>query len=297
MVYRIGSLFLPLLFTVLSCGVKGNPKPPPIDQPSPITDIQIKQVGNFGLVIFRYPKLYIDSRPIKEDVEFRVFRNYQEIKVDVVKKDELHWFFDRLSEKQQCYEIMVRVKNRSSNPSKRVCIIPKTVTHPPLVELSLENRDEGILIKTNQSKKINLYRVNSPAEFNPIPFKVIEGEFLDSQVSVGRSLCYYYTFYLGDGVESDYSKSFCIIYMDTFPPEPPTMGKLIVNEDSSATIVWMESRSKDVVGYIIYKNSKPVLDQPVKTYFFTDRDYKEGDIYTVYSIDKANNKSQGLEIR
>lgn len=297
MKFNLALFLLASVFFLFSCGIKGNPKPPPIDRPSSVEDVKVKQVGGFVLVLFNYPKLYIDSRPLKEEIEFKVFRDYREIKVDIANSGTLYWFFDKLSEKQQCYEIIVKTKKMSSNPSKKVCIIPKSVPSNPFPDLVLENTDDGVLIKSYTLNKLNLYKVNSPDSFYPIFLTTFEGTFLDRQVAENTSYCYYYTFYLGENVESDYSNYFCITYRDTFPPAPATMGKLVLNEDGSATLIWNESSSKDVVGYVVYKSSKPILSIPVKTYYFIDKDYKEGDVYTVYAVDKANNKSKPLEIR
>lgn len=292
-------VFLLLSITILniSCGVKGSPKPPPTDKPLAITDIKIKQVGNFALVSFSYPKLYTDSRPIKEDIQFKIYRDLKEINVDISNRENIYWFFDKLLDKKHCYEIMVKTSKKVSQPSDKVCIIAKDIKNLQLNAPILENTDKGVLIKTNIDKTAILYKTHDTSEFSPIAYKEIKGILLDEEVSNNETVCYYYTLKIDNNIESDYSKTSCITYADTFPPAQPERGKLVVNNDGSATLIWQKSRSDDVVGYVIYKNSVPLVDIPFNTYYFTDRSYKDGDIYYIYAVDKAKNKSKPLEIK
>jgi len=54
---------------------------------------------------------------------------------------------------------------------------------------------------------------------------------------------------------------------------------------------------KDVIGYLIYKNGKPITEIPIKTYYFIDNQYKNGDTYEIIAIDKAGNRSKPLKIK
>lgn len=280
-----------------SCGVKGNPKPPPVDKPSPVSIVTVKQVGQLAVIIFNHPETYIDGRPIKEEITFKVYKDSKETHIDISKHGNTYWFFDTLAEKQQCYEIFVKTSSKISSPSQKVCITGKKIQQIIPPEPSLKNTDDGVLVEVPVDEPVFIYRTISPQTFNPLPYIQTRKTFLDTQVQENQTVCYYYTIKIAQNIESDYSKTACITYTDTFPPEPPSRGKLVVNEDGSATLIWQESSSKDTVGYIIYKNSKPLVEIPVKTYYFIDRTYKEGDIYHVYAVDKARNKSQPLEIK
>lgn len=290
-------LLLSISFIALSCGVKGNPKPPPVDKPAPVSQITVKQVGQLGMVIFNYQNSYIDGRPIKEQINFKILKDNIQINPDIYSHENIYWFFDQLSDKQHCYEIFVKTKSMISSPSNKVCITGKKLhqitPQPPI----LKNTDEGVLVEIPLEDKVFLYKTPSQEKFSPIPYTEIQKSFLDTQVQENQTVCYYYTIKVAQNIESDYSKTACIIYKDSFPPDPPTRGKLIKNEDGSVTLIWQESNSKDTVGYIIFKNSNPLIDIPLKTYYFVDKDYKDGDIYHIYAVDKAKNKSEPLEIK
>lgn len=296
MKYKAAAL-LTTVFIATSCGVKGNPKPPPVDKPSSVSIITTKQVGQLALIIFQHNKSYIDGRPIKDNIMFKVIKDYIEINPDIYTANNTYWFFDSLSDKQQCYQIFVKTSSQTSSPSQKVCITGEKIPQITPPSPSLKNIDEGVIVEIPVDDTVFIYRSIDEEKFYPLPYTQTKKKFIDTQLQENQTVCYYYTIKIAQNIESNYSKTACITYRDTFPPEPPTRGKIVVNEDGSATLIWQESSSKDTVGYIIFKNSKPIFDVPVKTYYFIDKTYKEGDIYQVYAVDKAKNKSQPLEIR
>lgn len=287
--YRKLLTMIPLIVSV-SCGVKGNPKLPKSDRPNPVTELNIKQTGNFAVVTFRY-------KPNLESPRFEVYRDNKIYPVDVRNTEDLYWFFDNLDTKEVCYYIVVKKDKKSSKPSEKKCLTPVGIERSNLPDLQLKNQNDGIFIKLPVNEKINLYKVSSYEHFYPLPALELTSDYTDKDVKEGETYCYYYSLYVSKGVESDYSKTVCIQYRDTFPPNPPTRGKLVVNQDGSVLLIWQESDSDDVVGYIVYKNSEPLIELPIKTYYFTDKDYKDGDTYDIVAVDKANNKSLPLEIR
>ncbi|MEZ0323821.1 MAG: hypothetical protein ABWJ98_05895 [Hydrogenothermaceae bacterium] len=282
---------------IISCGVKGDLKPPPTDEPAPVKDISVRQIGKFGLIVFEYPGIYKDGRKIQENFQFEIYKDNRPYEEDIKNEGTQYWFFDQLSDGENCYQIIVNTKKKRSKISDKVCILPVKIDNYNLPALKLTNTNEGVLIKHQNRDLINLYKVNSSQQFTVNIYKQIEGEYLDTEVENGKTYCYYYTVYISKNIETDFSKTVCIEYRDTFPPNPPKNIKVIENEDGSATLIWQESDSKDVVGYLIYKNGKPIIETPIKSYYFTDRDYKEGDTYTIYAVDKANNKSIPVEVK
>ncbi|MEJ5172237.1 MAG: hypothetical protein WHT47_00830 [Hydrogenothermaceae bacterium] len=291
------AFFVAITGHTISCGVKGDPKPPPTDEPAPVTKISTRQIGKFGLIAFDYSGMYKDGRKIQENFHFEIYKDNKPYEADIKNEGNQYWFFDQLTDKESCYQITVKTKKNRSKLSERRCILPVKIDSYNLPDLKIINTDEGVLIKYQNRDLINIYKVNSPQQFTINIHKQIDREYIDTEVENGKTYCYYYTVYISKDVESDFSKTVCIEYRDTFPPNPPTKLKIVKNEDSSATLIWQESNSKDVIGYIVYKNGKPILDIPTKSYYFIDKDYREGDTYTIYAVDKAYNKSTPVEVR
>jgi hypothetical protein len=294
MVFRFVILFSVFLF---ACGVKGSPKPPPSIVPLEVQDIHVKQYSDKPLVYFTYDKKYKDELPIKEDISFVVYRNEKKINVFINSKGNLYWFLDSFEGNENCYKVVVKTKRKESIPSKIVCIkkyeMPKVELKPPKIKLT----EEGFILELEDSYLKNIYKVENQQDFTPIPsYSTSENTFLDKNVELDKNYCYYYTLALAEGVETEKSPTVCSIFKDIFPPLPPERGKIIV-EGNQATLIWEESKSKDVVGYLIYKNGKLLNPVPVKTYYFIDKDYKPSDEYSVVAVDRASNKSKELKIK
>ncbi|WP_028950930.1 hypothetical protein [Sulfurihydrogenibium subterraneum] len=295
MIFR---LLLVLTIIISACGVKGNPKPPPSFTPLPVENIYVKQYGNSSLVYFYYDKKYTDSNPIKEDVYFIIYKNEKRINPQIQSKENLYWFTDSFEGKENCYKVVVKTKRRESLPSKVVCISKKEVPNLQLNTPKIELVEEGFelyLPAVNYAK--NIYKVHNKEEFIPTASYTIDSEkFTDQNVELDKEYCYYYTLSIYKSVETEKSPTVCSVFKDIFPPKPPKRGKIIV-EGNQATIIWEESESKDMVGYLIYKNNTLLNNVPLKTYYFIDKDYKKTDTYKVIAVDKANNKSIPLEIK
>jgi len=286
-----------LLLTTFSCGVKGNPKPPPSITPKPVEDLTIKQYDGKFLIYFNYSPLYTDDRPMKEDFKFIIYKNSKKFDTNLFKEDTTYWFFDSVESKETCYQIQVKTKHKESTLSKPVCIVGKAINIEKPKPLSISIVEDGLKLTIPENGTFNIYKVKDESDFYPIPYKKVvkEKEFIDTNVELDKRYCYYYTALIDD-VESEKSDTVCQTFKDIFPPLPPENGKLIVDKNE-ATIIFEPSKSKDVVGYIFYKNSKIINNTPIKTYYFIDKDYKPGDVYHVEAVDKAGNKSQKLEIR
>jgi len=286
-----------LLLTTFSCGVKGSPKPPPSITPKPVENLTIKQYDGRFLIYFNYSPLYTDDRPMKEDFKFIIYKNSKKFDASLFKEDATYWFFDSTESKETCYQVQVKTKHKESLLSKPVCIVGKAINIEKPKPLSISIVEDGLKLTIPENGTFNIYKVKDESGFYPIPYKkgLKEKEFIDTNVELDKRYCYYYTALIDD-VESEKSDTVCQIFKDIFPPLPPENGKLIVDKNE-ATIIFEPSKSKDVIGYIFYKNSKIINNTPIKTYYFIDNDYKPGDVYYVEAVDKAGNKSQKLEIK
>lgn len=294
MVFKI---FLMLIVFISSCGVKGNPKPPPSFVPSTVENIHVKQYGDNPLIYFTYDKKYRDGNPIKEEIEFIFYKNEKKIKPNINSRDNLYWFMDSFENKEECYKVVVKTKRKESLPSKLVCIkkidVPKIDLNSPKIDITEDGLK--IIFPTNE-KNINLYKVENQDDFTPKPYLVVKESYIDKNVDLDKRYCYYYTISFTDSSESQKSPTVCETFKDIFPPLPPERGKILV-ENNEAIIIWEESPSVDVVGYLIYKNDKLLNPIPVKSYYFIDKNYNQSDVYKIVAVDKASNKSKELIIK
>lgn len=289
------------VFFLNGCGVKGYPKPPRSFNISGIKEINVKQMGEYLVIYWYYKKVYEDGMPIKEKLNFYLLSNDEKSKVNPYKNGDLYWVVEPIKnfENKICYKVSVRtVKTLKEKISNYVCIKPEK-NYPVLTtKLNLFLKEDGILLNWKKMyEQVNIYRNENSNLIPPIPYKIVKNssEFLDKNLELNKKYCYYITI-SKNGVESSSSKIVCKKYVDKFPPLPPTDGN-ILKENGKIVIVWEESPSKDVIGYLIYKNGKIVSEIPIKSYYFIDRSYKSGDYYEIVAVDKAGNRSKPLKIK
>ncbi len=298
---KISLLFLIFNFINVGCGVKGYPKPPRSFNIAGIENINIKQMGGYLVLYWKYDKVYEDGFSLKEKVNFYLISNQEKSKINPYQNGNLYWIIEPIKnfEKKLCYKVEVKTEKSLKNKiSNYVCIQP--IKDYPLLtsKLDIKLKENGIyLFWGTKYPKVNIYRDKNSTLIPPIPYKIVENssDYLDKNVKLKKKYCYFITI-SQNGVESNASKIVCEKFVDTFPPLPPKEGN-ILREKGKLVVIWEESPSEDVVGYIIYKNGKPITEIPIKSYYFIDNRYKKGDIYEIVAIDKAGNRSKPLKIK
>ena len=293
------TIVLLFAFFFISCGIKGYPGQPFSDKPSPVQNLRAKQQGNKVIFIWEYNLKYEDGRPINKPVEFyAVSFDKKPIKLKVKKYKNLYWFEKRIipQQKTYCFKIFVKVDKKTSEFSDYRCI-KVNKNYPHKVPLKLKLTEEGILLNWSIKTSVNIYKGN----LKDVPPKVYRKsinstKFLDIHVKTENRYCYYITIPKNKYVEGIPSKTICTFYKDIFPPEPPADG-FLYKQNNYALIFWDDSPSKDVKGYKVYKNKKPLFKFLLKTYYIKDKNYKKGDIYYITAVDNAGNESKPLVIR
>jgi len=283
--------FIVSLISIFGCGVKGSPEPPEVIVPPKIVSMNIKQQGNMIVLFWKYN----ENKNIKQ----KIFLNGHSIKTDIYKKDNLYWIDYRIKNfnEKYCFYINTTYKGISIN-SPLKCISPakyKKINE----KITLEIVEDGILIRWKRKyRKTNIYRGNSYIDIKPVPYVQIKNDnvFLDKNVNLNKYYCYYITISDKHKVESNRIYSECIKFEDKFPPnQPKNVGYLIKGKE--LIIVWQPPEDKDIKGFIVLKNGKPIFKFLVKSYFVKIKDFKVGDIFEIISIDRAGNKSKPVYLK
>ena len=290
--------FFTVSLILISCGKKGGPLPPISNTPIPVEHLKLKQMGDYLVLQWNYIPKYDDNRPLK-NFSFKIYQDDELIKPKIYKVNYTYWFYFPIKnfKREYCFYITVETREEKSEPSKYECLIP-TSQVPPTPELrNIELKENGLKLSWSaEGKEVNIYR-GEDKYIVPTPVYKIKNTFnyLDKNILFNHRYCYYLTVD-NENVESLPSGIKCKRFVDVFPPEPPSDFRLIKKENEYY-LFWTDSPSKDVIGYIIYKNGKPLVNTPIKTYFFIDKSYKDGDKYTIVAVDKAGNKSKPISIK
>jgi hypothetical protein len=259
-----------------------------------ITELFSKQQGDNIVVIWKYNPTYDDGRPLK-NFKFIVYRDGDPINIIINKKGNMYWFLYPIDifNREYCFFIEVKADDKVSEPSKNTCIITK-LGFPPTPKLkNVKLLESGLELEWKGKGDITYIYRGDDTNIVPIPVKKIEnnGKYLDTSLDFNKKYCYYVTTSYKNSPESNPSNVLCKEFVDIFPPKPPSNFKIIKKGDDYY-LFWTESPSKDVIGYLIYKNGKPLFSIPIKTYYFIDKNYKKGDKYYIIAIDRAGNKSK-----
>ncbi|WP_297455658.1 lipoprotein [Persephonella sp.] len=278
---------------IAGCGVKGGPYPPFTDAPETIRNASIKQQDQQLIVYWNYIPKYADGRPMKEGFRFEIYSFDHRIIKKISKHGSLYWFRYRfLRENEYCFRFKVITVKQESKFSKYFCYIPtfNYPKEPPKYKLDITQ--QGIKISWENPSTIDIYKIPKPIYY-PKPYLVVKNktEYLDSNVTNNRKYCYYLTIENQSGVESAPSDIKCVTYKDIFPPLPPQNPR-IIKRKNTYYLIWSDSPSKDVTGYLIFINEKQITPKPVYTYSFILKGYKKGNIVKIIAVDRAGNKSK-----
>ncbi len=293
------SIFLTGVIFTIGCGVKGGPYPPLSDNPETVKTARIKQQDNELVVYWQYTPHYEDGRVMKESFRIDIFSMEHRIIKNIEKEGNLYWFRYSFSQvKEYCFRFKVITKRRESRFSKYFCYIP-SIKYPTITpDIHLKIKKEGVEILWSENNlKTNIYRTKRNI-FYPIPAKTVSkiNHYIDRSVISGKNYCYYLTYEDENGVESSPSQIKCVTFKDIFPPSPPKNLK-VMRKGKKYYILWSDSDSVDVVGYIIEIDGKKVLEKPIKTYFITVKKLKPNSVIKVYAVDKAGNKSEPVILK
>ena len=283
---------------IVGCGVKGGPYPPFTDAPETVKSASIKQQDQQLVVYWNYIPKYADGRNMKESFRFEIYSFDHRIIKKIEKYGGLYWFrYKFTKEDEYCFRFKVITPKNESKFSKYFCYIPtfNYPENPP--EYKLEIEEQGIKITWEKPSIINIYKIPKPIYY-PKPYKVVKNkiQFLDSNVTNNRKYCYYLTYENKSGVESAPSDIKCIKYKDIFPPLPPEQPR-IIKQNGTFYLIWSDSPSKDVIGYLIFINDKQITSKPVYTYSYILKNYKEGDTVKIIAVDRAGNKSKPVIVK
>ncbi len=293
------SVVLAVLIFSTGCGVKGGPYPPLSKNPATVKDVKIKQQDKELVIYWRYNPNYEDGRKMEENFRIDIFSMEHRIIKSINKKGNLYWFRHSFTQiKEYCFRFKVVTKDGESKFSKYFCYIPYIKYPEQKPEVRLKIQKNGINISWPKNNFItNIYKTDDGVYF-PIPAKTVSKTdyYIDRSVVSGKNYCYYLTYEDENGVESGPSQIKCITFKDIFPPTPPQNPK-VIKKENKYYIIWTESSSKDVVGYMVEINGKKILQKPVKTYVVIVENINPDSVIKIYAVDKAGNKSEPATLK
>ncbi len=301
------------------CGYVGDPRPPALDIPRPVTDLRVKQVASEIVVEFTVPELTTEDLPLrlkKAEVLGGPFGREpfdagawaaRALRLDAAGVKPGPVRLTCPAEPWVGQEVFFRVRligHRGRDSGWSDFVILRVA--PPLgrpTGLKAEVVPQGVLLRwemvpVRDGLRFRIWRRSGEGEAAAV---AVTGtmEWLDSGISYGEVYHYSVQAVLtGQGVaaEGALSETVAIQPEDRFPPAAPS-GLAAVAGVSAIELSWERGAEEDLAGYYVYRSAGggpfERISQLLLTPSFGDRDLRHGAsyLYAVTAVDRAGNES------
>jgi hypothetical protein len=295
------------------CAYVGDPLPPALNIPQPVTDFSMVQRGADLILTYTAPALTTEDLGIREfgSVDVRVgpvppqfsieewASGAKRVDSDVPEPGKPVTLTIPASE-WQGREVLAAV--RFGNAKGRLSGWSKTETvkvGPPLPQPQVEARSapEGVRLTWTPAPGAE-YRITRRAEGETVDTaagSVTAGEFLDRTAVRGKPYTYVVQAFAGKN-ESKPSSAVTLVPRDEFAPAPPS-GLSAVAGQNSIELIWERNTEPDVSSYRVYRaigdGPFTVLADALPGTAFSDRQITSGTAYRyqVTATDQSGNES------
>jgi hypothetical protein len=294
------------LFAV-SCGYVGDPLPPALNIPKPVTDLRAQQVESKIDASFTIPAQTTENLPITDLalVELRLGRmpeggwnqdtwaaGAKAIAVDAAKPGPAETSVDVREFAGSEIVLAIRMANKKGRSSAWSNLVTLRV-EPPVItpeDFKPDSAPNGTTLTwTGYPGPVIVYRDGAPIGEGK------DGKFADPRALLGKT--YNYEIQArGDKAQGKKVGPKPLTVEDRFPPGAPT-GLSVVAGADTVELSWNPNPEPDTFGYIVqrataageFKTIVPFLDAPA----FTDRDVQRGARYryAVTALDLRKNQS------
>ncbi len=301
---------LPVALLLTGCGYVGEPLPPALRRPVPVTDLAVMEHGPKIVIQFTMPKVTTEDLPVTNaDLELRVgprgdsfdpgrwaasAERFTTVAIDKgIAKAEI----DAAKYAGQTIAAGVNVHGpggHSAGWSNFVALEVVPALQKPASPAANDAEDSVRLVWKGNAPEFRVFRktVSAP-EWERLG--VAPGpSYTDSTIEYGQTYQYFVQAQQKAGetwAESEASDVVTIKPADHFAPAVPS-GLTVVPATRSMELVWDRNMEKDFASYRIYRNGR-LLPETVTSPAFSDPDVQTGVSYEyqVSSVDTAGNVS------
>lgn len=280
------------------CGYVGDPLPPALNIPLPVTELRAVQVGanvRFGFLI---PAFTTDAVGIRRVADVELLAGSGRIPVSAREPGPAEAEWDIRGKAGQRVEFKVRtqsLKGKWSDWSPSVALdIVEPVVAPARVKA--DPHPEGVRLswEVPEGHSVTVRRKGADAWGEAAT--VSEREWIDKTIKAGQQAAYVLEAIHPGGARSEASPEITAAARDIFPPSPPT-GLTAVAGIGTIELAWDRGPEPDVAGYRVFRATGDAPPAPIgeltRAASFSDREVKAGVTYryTVSSVDESGNSS------
>ena len=296
---------LAVLVLVSSCAYVGDPKPPTLDIPSPVTDLSATEVGNQIAVNFTLPPLTMEGLALTgvQAIELRVnsaalTRN---LKIPMQEPGPVKFSFLVQDWAGKSVALSVRATGPKSKTSEWSNVFTFPVTTPLVTPSSLMAvaTAEGVRLNwQGNGMRYQIFRSMPSAPAAP-PVKIGESDmpvYVDTSAEFGMEYRYTAQAVNSERNQSEMSVAITIAPKDIFPPGVPQGLSGVAGVDA-IELSWERNAEPDFAGYNIFRSLNAgvfaKIAEKVPTPTFSDRMIMPGVkyAYVISAVDDTGNES------
>jgi hypothetical protein len=287
--------FLAVALLLTSCGYVGEPLPPALNIPIPITDLRVEQVGDQLKIAFTAPQMTTENLVMRTLGGVEVKVNEVSVPAQIEKPGLVEVAAPAKALAGQHAEVRVRVssaKGRWSDWAGKGIDVIEPLTVPG--DFKAVPAPNGVFLKwSTKAPEARLFRRLGPV-FTELGVSN-DGKWLDQSAKYGERYAYQVEAVSG-AARSERSQPVEIAYEDIFAPSVPA-GLTAVAGIGSIELAWDRSPEADVAGFRVYRsldgNTWTQLGAGSPAASYSDRDVKTGMLYryAVSAFDQKGNES------
>ncbi|MDP9170516.1 MAG: hypothetical protein M3N54_07865 [Acidobacteriota bacterium] len=291
-----------------ACGYPGEPRPPALNRPVPITDLAAVQHGDKILIHFTVPTRTTEDLPIRgtPDVEVRMgpappgrfeFPAWERgsERIPVTAPGTAGIDASRFTGKTEIIGVRVHGPHGQDAGWSKLEVL--TPVQPLAMPQGLEAKDAPDAVRLDWHAAAPQFRVlrKAPADVDWAQIAITDKPlYSDDSIEYGKTYQYMVQSVEKSGekyAESDLSAMVEFRPADHFPPATPA-GLMAIPGTRTIELVWDRNAEKDFSAYRVYRDGKRVTDG-LTAPAFSDPDVKAGTTYKyqISALDTAGNES------
>ena len=282
---------MPLLFSFTMCGSRGSPEPPYSKVPAVPKLGGVQQQFKSVVVYWNKVSTFSDGRKlsIPDSVVYVVSVDFGRR----VFKTKKNYLIERIKEfkGKRCYAVAAEYGGRRGEFSDPICIELKSPVKK-LPEVKKVTSGDGFVVFEFYSHELPIEVFKNGKTPYVKPYRVVNPGstvFKDNQVEDGKTYAYRFRF-ARSIYKGPLTRTYKLVPLDKIPPLPP-QNPLLIAANSTCTLIWEPSPSKDVVAYKIVADGK-VFVLPKTSIYFQLQNCPNS--VKLIAVDKGKNESKAV---